>query len=84
MFNADVRQIRQSGGKVRGIALANGDDIDAPVVVNVAGPHSAKINQMAGVADAMKIKTRALRQEVVHVPAPAHESDLVARGLSYP
>jgi sarcosine oxidase subunit beta len=40
------------------------------VVVNVAGPHSAKINAMAGVADRMKIKTRALRHEVPHVPSP--------------
>ena len=69
-FNADVATIRQANGKVRGITLANGDEIDAPVVINVAGPHSAKINQMAGVDQRMKIKTRALRQEVVHLPAP--------------
>jgi sarcosine oxidase subunit beta len=40
------------------------------VVVNVAGPHSAKINRLAGVEDGMNIKTMALRQEVAHVPAP--------------
>ncbi len=79
LFNADVREIRQSGGKVRGITLANGDDIDAPVVANVAGPHSAIINEMAGVADAMNIKTRALRQEVVHIPAP-EGFDYMSRG----
>jgi sarcosine oxidase subunit beta len=44
--------------------------IDAPVVVNVAGPHSAKINRMAGVEDGMRITTRALKQEVAHVPFP--------------
>ena len=74
LFNSDVTEIRrgQGGdlGRVRGITLGNGDEFYAPVVVNVAGPHSAKINQLAGVADTMKIKTRALRQEVVHVPAP--------------
>ena len=69
-FNADVTAIRQTDGRVCGVTLANGDEIDAPVVVNVAGPHSAKINQMAGVAEGMKIKTRALRQEVVHLPSP--------------
>ena len=39
-------------------------------MVNVAGPHSYIINRMAGVEEGMKIKTRALRQEVCHVPAP--------------
>ena len=39
-------------------------------MVNVAGPHSYVINKMAGVYDSMKIKTRALRHEVHHVPAP--------------
>ena len=40
------------------------------MVVNVAGPHSFLINRMAGVEDGMKVKTRALRHEVHHVPAP--------------
>src|SRR5436309_4756049 len=44
--------------------------IDAPIVVNVAGPHSFVINRMAGVEDDMNVKTRALRHEVHHVPAP--------------
>ncbi|MFQ5410058.1 MAG: NAD(P)/FAD-dependent oxidoreductase, partial [Anaerolineales bacterium] len=45
--------------------------VDAPVVVNVAGPHSFVINRMAGVEDGMNIKTKALRHEVHHVPSPA-------------
>ena len=69
-FNADVTAISREGDRVGGIMLADGANVDTPVVVNVAGPHSAKVNQMAGVADCMKIKTRALRQEVVHVPSP--------------
>lgn len=78
IFNAEVTTINQSGGRVSGVTLADGTVIDAPVVVNVAGPHSAKINQMAGVLDDMKITTRALRHEVAHVPAPKgfdYESD---------
>ena len=39
-------------------------------MVNVAGPHSSKINEMAGLAGTMRITTRALRHEVAHVPAP--------------
>ena len=52
------------------MTLASGETIEAPVVVNVAGPHSAKINRMAGVEDGMRITTRALKQEVAHVPFP--------------
>ncbi len=52
------------------MTLASGRTIDAPIVVNVAGPHSFRINRMAGVEDAMKVKTQALRHEVHHVPAP--------------
>ena len=70
-FNAEVTDIRREGGRVVGVTLADGSRIDAPVVVNVAGPHSAKINDLAGVTQGMAITTRALRQEVAHVPAPA-------------
>ena len=70
-FNAEVVEILKSGDRVAGIRLADGTEIHAPVVVNVGGPHSAIINGMAGVLDGMKITTRALKQEVCHVPAPA-------------
>jgi len=69
-FNAEVAAIRQADGRVAGVTLAGGEEIDAPVVVNIAGPHSFKINAMAGVEAGMKIKTRALRHEVAHVPSP--------------
>ena len=69
-FNGEVSAIRQAGGRVQGVTLASGETIDAPVVVNVAGPHSAKINRMAGVEEGMRIRTRALKQEVAHVPFP--------------
>jgi sarcosine oxidase, subunit beta len=70
MFNAAVAEIRTEGGRVSGVTLEDGTEIDAPIVVNVAGPHSFVINEMAGVADTMNIKTRALRHEVHHVPSP--------------
>lgn len=67
---AEVVEILQSGGRVRGVKLASGEELHAPVVINVAGPGSSIVNRMAGVLDDMTIKTRPLRQEVVHVPAP--------------
>jgi len=69
-FNSRVTQIPVESGRVRGVILADGRQISAPVVVNVAGPHSSRINQLAGAQVDMKITTRALRQEVAHVPAP--------------
>ena len=70
LLGAEVVSILSDAGKVTGVALSNGDQIHAPVVINVAGPASSKINRMAGVLDDMTIETRALRQEVVHVPSP--------------
>jgi sarcosine oxidase subunit beta len=70
VFNTAVTGIRVENGRVAGVDLEDGSSIDAPIVVNVAGPHSFVINEMAGVADSMAIKTRALRHEVHHVPSP--------------
>jgi len=69
-FNTTVTAIRQQDGRVAGVTLDDGTEIDAPIVVNVAGPHSFVINDMAGVTDGMNIKTRALRHEVHHLPSP--------------
>jgi glycine/D-amino acid oxidase-like deaminating enzyme len=69
-FNAEVVQIQKQGNHVTGVTFKDGTRVDAPVVVNVAGPHSYLINRMAGVEEGMKIKTRAIKVEVCHVPAP--------------
>lgn len=69
-LGTDVTEILTHAGRVQGVRLSNGETLHAPIVVNVAGPASSKINAMAGVLDDMTITTRALRQEVVHVPAP--------------
>jgi sarcosine oxidase, subunit beta len=71
IFNAEVTDVRSEGGKVVGVTLKDGTQIDAPIVVNAAGPHSFLINAMAeGVLEGMNIKTKALRHEVHHVPSP--------------
>ena len=36
----------------------------------MAGPHSYKVNALAGADSDMRITTRAVRQEVVHLPSP--------------
>ncbi len=70
-FNAEVAAIRKEGARVVGVTLKDGRQVDAAVVVNAAGPHSAIINRLAGIEHTMKIKTRALRREVHFVPSPA-------------
>lgn len=69
LFRRQVTGIR-SNHRVQGVVLDGGERIDAPVVVNVAGPHSALVNRMAGVESGMKIKTRPMRHEVHVVSAP--------------
>ena len=69
-FNSRVSAIQRREGRVSGVILAGGESIEAPVVVNIAGPHSAKINALAGIGKSMRIHTRALRAEVVYLKAP--------------
>ena len=70
LFNKRVVEVLKTNDRTSGVRLDDGSEVQAPVVVNVGGPASAKVNEMAGVLEDMTITTRALRQEVVHVPAP--------------
>jgi sarcosine oxidase subunit beta len=70
LFNRRVVEIPTTDNRVQGVVLDDGRRIEAPIVVNVAGPHSYQITEMVGAEKDMRISTRALRQEVVHVPAP--------------
>jgi len=69
-FNTRVVAINKSDDRVLGIATNDGEVIAAEVVVNVAGPHSSKINSLAGVEDEMAVSTQPARHEVAHVQAP--------------
>lgn len=71
LLRRTVVAIERQGGRVAGVRLADGERVAADVVVNVAGPHSAAINRLAGVEADMSIRTRALRREVHHLAAPA-------------
>ncbi|MDH3690198.1 MAG: FAD-binding oxidoreductase [Gammaproteobacteria bacterium] len=70
LFNAKVTEIVITDDRVAGVVLDNGERIASPVVVNVAGPYSQQVNEMAGVTGDMNIATKALKQEVVHIPSP--------------
>jgi sarcosine oxidase subunit beta len=70
-FNATVVAVQTSSDRVAGVQLADGSALEAPIVVNVAGPHSSHINELAGVLGDFSLSTRPMRQEVHHVAAPA-------------
>lgn len=82
LFRAEVCEIRQKNDRVCGVTLRDGAQIDAAIVINVAGPHSSKINEMAGVVGDMKIRTRPMRHETSHVPSP-EGFDFEKEGLVY-
>jgi glycine/D-amino acid oxidase-like deaminating enzyme len=69
-FRQAVVGVRRGDGRVIGVELGSGAVVSAPVVVNVGGPHSGVINELAGVTGDMRIGHRPLRQEVFAVPAP--------------
>lgn len=70
-FGTKIVAINRSGGRVSGVTTSSGETIDAPVIVNAAGPHSSVINGLAGILDDMSIPTRPMRHEVAHIPAPS-------------
>jgi sarcosine oxidase subunit beta len=69
-YRSQVVSIDRTDHAVSGVSLASGESLAAPVVVNVAGPHSSLINTLAGVTEDMTIGHRALRQEVFTAQAP--------------
>jgi sarcosine oxidase subunit beta len=70
-FRSRVTAVLRDGGRTAGVRLSDGTEHLAPVVVNAAGPASARLNEIAGVLDDFTVSTRPLRQEVHHVEAPA-------------
>ncbi|MDH5521833.1 MAG: FAD-binding oxidoreductase [Acidimicrobiia bacterium] len=81
LFNTKVVAVNRSadGDRVSGVTVVGGTAggsgdgrmISAPIVVNVAGPHSSIVNELAGVTGDMVRSGRALRREVYIAPAPA-------------
>ena len=70
LYGRTVVGVLRDGDRVAGVALDGETEVHAPVVVNVAGPHSSHINRLAGLEGATTISTRPMRREVYVVPAP--------------
>eukprot|EP01010_Urceolus_cornutus_P004637 NODE_746_length_1375_cov_88.785822_g562_i0.p1 GENE.NODE_746_length_1375_cov_88.785822_g562_i0~~NODE_746_length_1375_cov_88.785822_g562_i0.p1 ORF type:complete len:321 (+),score=41.32 NODE_746_length_1375_cov_88.785822_g562_i0:374-1336(+) len=71
-FNCSVVGVRRTSadGRITSVKLADGTEVDTHVLVNAAGPHSHKVNEMVfdGAFNDSKINTRPLRVEVAYVP----------------
>ncbi len=73
-YRSQVVAVRRDGGRVRGVDLADGSRIDAPVVVNAAGPWCGRLNDLAGIE--LKWSLRPTRVQVLYrewppeVPGP--------------
>jgi sarcosine oxidase subunit beta len=75
-FHTKVTAVRTAGGRVEGVDLADGGAIDAPFVVNAAGPWASRLAAMADFSyDPWTI--RPIRAQVIYrewprdvVPAP--------------
>ena len=78
LWNAEVASLTYdpTGTAVTGVVLSDGVRVEAPVVVNAAGPHSSGLNREAfgaaqcQVEDDSVVDSRPFRVEVAVVPAP--------------
>jgi len=70
LYRRRVTAIRRQDNQVTGVTLDDGSMIDSPIVVNVSGPHSFQITELAAQSRNNAIKTKALRHEVHVVPPP--------------
>lgn len=68
-FGAEVVGLGSGSARRWRVDLADGDSLEADVVVNAAGPWSPQLTAMAGAGDDHTIGQRALRQEVHTAPA---------------
>jgi len=69
VFRRAVVAVERASGRVRGVTLDDGSELSAPVVVNVGGPWSTKVNAVAGVGDDFTVAVKPMRQEVHAVVA---------------
>jgi glycine/D-amino acid oxidase-like deaminating enzyme len=68
-FRSAVVGLAHAGGTWTA-TLADGSSLQAPIVVNAAGPWSPALDALAGVGAEFRVRNRPLRGEVHAVPAP--------------
>jgi sarcosine oxidase subunit beta len=68
LLNREVRSISGGGGERFVMELSDGSTVEGDALVNVAGPHSARVNALAGVK--LPLETRPLVREVHSLDNP--------------
>lgn len=76
-FGDGITAIDRKDDHVIGVSTSK-ESYLSDVVVNVAGPHSGAINDLAGVTNEFRIHTRPLRQEVHEIPGDYRGYPMVA------
>ncbi len=71
-FAAEVTAVRTTGGAIAGVDLADGTAIDAPIVVNAAGPWASRLAATAGF-DYSPWTIRPIRAQVIYREWPRDE-----------
>ncbi len=71
-YGTTVAEIVTSSGRVRGVVLDSGETIHCDTLINAAGPHSARVNALAGLT--LPIGTTPHRHEVAYLRAPAADA----------
>lgn len=79
-FRRQVTSIDRAGDVWR-LTIEGQQPVEAPVLVNAAGPWSSAINKMVGATSDFTIKVAPMRQEVHHVLAP---ESLRQPGVDFP
>jgi len=67
----EATAIETTAGAVTRVCTAGGNTIDTACVVNAAGPWSAQVNHIIDADPGLRVGTRAMRQEVHTLKAPA-------------
>lgn len=67
-YNAEVKKIRSSGGRVTGVVFSNGEEISTDLVINAAGPWCNSVYRAAGLDAPMQMNP--VRIQVVHLDRP--------------
>ena len=70
LFRTTVTDILVTDGHVSGLELDGNKTVACKMVLNAAGPHSTRINTLAGVQQEMAVYGRPLRQETCSLQRP--------------
>ncbi len=70
MFGRQVTEIKKSDNRISSVVLDDGQEIEAGILIYAAGTYSRKVNELVDAQKDMHITTHAIKQEVVHLPAP--------------